>query len=95
MTTIKIDNDNLLDCQIGEFVATRSKGSECCEGIFKYKPLVVSFEKETQPRVLLESNAIAVMIETQFQIIWLLGITKKEMLGDGKVAIYFDNCIII
>jgi hypothetical protein len=82
-------------CTVSPITARQGKGSECCEGLFMYDPVTVSFDSSFDYSDLFQSQPNAIKIETAYEVVWLLDIKSLEFGANGAVAIKFDKCIII
>lgn len=88
-----------LECVVSDIALLQGEGSSCCDPLFMYEPIVLDFGDTTEGlrhrNEILESEAEALHIKTQFQNIWLLGVTEMELQEQGKLGVKFENCIVI
>ena len=84
------------ECGVSELKAVKSRGAECCEGLFMYEPIVLDFgDRTAQKTVILKSDTHALLIETQLQKVWVLGITDIGLMEGNKIQIKFESLIIL
>lgn len=84
------------ECGVSEIKMVKSRGTGCCEGLFMYEPITLDFgDRVAQKTVILKSDTHALLIETQFQKVWVLGITDIGLAEGNKIQIKFESLIIL
>lgn len=87
------------ECKISDMTLKQGKGLECCEGLFMFEPLIIDFGGNLDDRAhtqsILDGKYETLHIKTQFQTIWLIGIADIAYVGGGKLAIKFENFMLL
>jgi hypothetical protein len=82
-------------CQVSEIKAIKNADSPCCEGLFKYEPVVLDFgDRPDHQLAVLGSGTKALLIETPFQNLWLLDITDIILMDGCRLGIKFNNSLL-
>jgi hypothetical protein len=84
-----------IKCNFSGVKTVQGKDSPCCEGLIQYEPVILDFGEDTEGKVLIFTGySNSLLVETQFQKIWLLDIQDVILMDGNKLGIKFENLLM-
>jgi hypothetical protein len=84
-----------IKCKFSGIRTVQGDDSPCCEGLVQYEPVILDFEQDTDGKnYILDSGSNSLLIETQFQKIWLLDIQDVILIEGNKLGIKFETFLM-
>lgn len=96
MATISFKkNQPEIKCKFSGIHTVQGNGSPCCEGLLQYEPVILDFEQDVDGKIyVFDGCSNSLLIETQFQKIWLLDIQDVILMDGNKLGIKFETCLM-
>lgn len=88
-------HESPIKCKFSGIKTIQGDGSPCCEGLVQYEPVILDFDDNDYGRTtVINGNPNSLLIETQFQKIWLLDITDIILMDGNKLGVKFETFLM-